>query len=109
MKPEKKARRWYAEYRRYGFNARSDCDSLMVFDTREQRDAVVEALNGDGRTDHIEEGVARAITRKEASKDYRTQDLGTEREQEVRFDCHDILCDYDLGFYRCSEVGSKHF
>lgn len=109
MEPVKKARRWYAEYRRYGLNSFSDSDTLMAFDTPEKRDLVVKALNGDPRYDHIVEGVARAITRKEANKYYRTQDLGTELEHEVHFDCDDRLCDFDLGFYRCSEVFSKLF
>lgn len=102
MKPEKKARRWYAEHCPYGLNTISDGDTLMVFDTPEERDWMVDELNGDVRNQHIIEGVARAITRKEAAKTYRTQDLGTEYERKVP----DLRT---CQFRRCSEVGSKLF
>ncbi len=100
MKSEKKARRWYAEHCPYGLNTVSEGNTLMVFDTAEERDEMVEKLNGLDANLHIVEGVARAITRKEAAETYRTQDLGTEYEREVPElrTCHG----------RCfSEVGSK--
>ncbi len=100
MKSEKKARRWYAEHCPYGLNTVSEGNTLMVFGTAEERDEMVERLNGLDANLHIVEGVARAITRKEAAETYRTQDLGTEHEREVPQlrTCHDR---------RVFEVGSK--
>lgn len=74
---------YYAEFCPYGLNSISDGDRLMVFDSAEERDEMVERLNKCDGNRHIVEGVACAITRKEASRIYRLQDFGTEYEREV--------------------------
>ncbi len=102
MKPGRKARRWYAEHCPYGLNTVSEGNTLMVFDTAEERDEMVKELNEADGNLLIVEGVARAITRKEAAETYRTQDLFTWYEQEVPHlrTCHG----------RCFfQVGSKRF
>lgn len=80
-KTNRNARRYYAEYCPYGLNSLSSDDRLMVFETAEERDEMVERLN----SIHYEriEGVAHCVTRKEAAKRYRVQDLCTWYEREV--------------------------
>lgn len=80
---KKGTRRYYAEFCPYGLNSISDGDRLMVFDSAEERNEMVERLNKCDRNWHIVEGVACAISREEASRTYRVQDFGTEYEREV--------------------------
>lgn len=99
---KKTARRYYAEFCPHGLNCLSDGDTLMVFETAEERDEMVRELNENPRRSYIAEGVARAITRKEASKTYRTQDLGTEYEREV----YGLRTSAGRNFF---EVGTKRY
>lgn len=94
----KKHNRYYAEYCVYGVNTICESDTLMIFDTKEERDEMVERLN----ILHYDSvaGVARAITRKDAASLYRLQDIGTEYEREV---AHVRTC-AGRNFF---EVGSK--
>ena len=66
------ARAAYAEYCPYGLNTLSTGDRVIKFATAADRDEWVAALND--YTDRVE-GVARAITRAEAAKTYRMQDI----------------------------------
>ncbi len=67
----KKHNRYYAEYCPYGVHSMSEGDTLMIFETREERDEMVKRLN----TFEVIEPVAQAITRKDAASLYRLQDL----------------------------------
>lgn len=73
----KKHNRYYAEHCPYGVSTISDGDTLMIFETREERDEMVERLNN---ADKYGREVARAILRKDAASLYRLQDINTERE-----------------------------
>lgn len=101
MTTKKNARCWYAEYAPYGLRTLSDGNTLMVFETKEERDEMVERLNG-MYTYHVE-GVARAITRKEASEEYRTQDLN---DHEHKLEVNGIHTCAGRCFF---EVGTKHY
>lgn len=72
---------YYAEHCPYGVDTISDYDSLLIFVTREERDEMVGRLNK--INEDILAGVCSAITRKDAAKHYRVQDIGTEYEKEI--------------------------
>ena len=67
---------FYAEYCPYGLRTISDCDKVMQFVTRAERDEMVQRINA-AHWDSVE-GVCAPITRKEAAKSYRIQDFGRE-------------------------------
>ena len=64
-------RHYYAEYRHYGLRNISDCDMLMQFQTKEERDAKVEQINN---ADYFNPR-AWAVTVREASQRYRINDF----------------------------------
>ena len=72
---------FYAEFCYYGLNTISEGDTLMRFETRKERDEMVERLN-ECNYETIE-GVCAPITRKEAAKSYRMQDFDNGMMEEV--------------------------
>lgn len=72
---------FYAEFCPYGTRTISDGDTLMQFDTREERDEMVERLNGMNfeQTD----GVAAAVTTREARHRYNLNDFNNGNNSEV--------------------------
>ena len=62
---------YYAEYRHYGLHTVSDCDMLMQFQTKEERNDKVEQINN---ADYFNPR-ARAVTVREASLRYRINDF----------------------------------
>lgn len=72
---------FYAEFCYYGLNTISEGDTLMRFETRKERDEMVERLN-ECNYETIE-GVCAPITRKEAAKTYRVQDFANGYCEEV--------------------------
>ena len=69
---------FYAELTRYGINTISSDDTLMRFETCDERDEMVERINGAHG-----DLVCQALTYREARHLYRVEDFGTGRELEV--------------------------
>ncbi len=93
----RRRRFWYAEWCPRGCD-KGPGDSLMIFQSREERDEMVERINR-ANFEHWD-GCARPITRKDATALYRLQDIGTDFEREV---LHSHTCVGRPYF----EVGSK--
>ena len=86
---------FYAELTRYGINTISSDDILMRFGTCDERDEMVERLNG-ARGDLV----CQALTYREARHLYRVEDFGTDHEQEI----NGVRTSANRSFF---EVGSR--
>lgn len=73
---------FYAEFCPYGTKTISDGDTLMAFDTREERDDMVERINAEHDEDH-----AQAVTTREVSHRY---DLRKFRDDPFGDYCHEV-------------------
>lgn len=72
---------FYAEFCPYGTRTISDDDTLMQFETREERDEMVERLN-DKNFEQIE-GVAAAVTTRGVRHRYNFNDFNNDNANEV--------------------------
>lgn len=73
---------FYAEFCPYGIRTISDGDTLMAFETREERDKMVESINY--ANEHIHpEGCAVAVTTHEVSHRYNFNDFKNDNAREV--------------------------
>lgn len=80
-------KRYYAEYCPYGITAISDRDTLMRFETQEERDDMVQRINDASKYGNI---VCRAVTTREIAHAYNVRDFDTEKSWEVQYlrTCH---------------------
>lgn len=74
---------FYAEFCPYGIQTISDGDTLMAFETREERDEMVERIN-DAHSESAE-GCAVAVTTREVANRYNLNDFKTDNAREVSF------------------------
>lgn len=74
---------FYAEFYPYGINAISDGDTLMAFETREERDEMVKRIN-DAHSERAE-GCAAAVTTREVAHRYNFNDFRNDNAAEVQF------------------------
>ena len=72
---------FYAEFSPYGINTISDGDTLMAFETREERDEMVERIN-DAHSERTE-GCAIAVTTREVAHRYNFNDFRNDNASEV--------------------------
>lgn len=72
---------FYAEFCPYGINAISDGDTLMAFETREERDEMVKRIN-DAHRESVE-GCAAAVTTREVAHRYNFNDFRNDNATEV--------------------------
>lgn len=74
---------FYAEFCPYGIRIISDDDTLMAFDTREERDEMVERIN-DAHSERVE-GCAAAVTTREVAHRYNLKDFDNGNNDEVPY------------------------
>jgi hypothetical protein len=75
---------FYAEYLPWGTNSISYEDTLMRFETKRERDEMVERLNSMGKAVAMHEGcVAQAVTTREIAHRYNLKDFYGARCREV--------------------------
>lgn len=74
---------FYAEFHPYGINTISDGDTLMAFDTREERDEMVERIN-DAHSERMD-GCAIAVTTREVAHRYNFNDFRNDNASEVYY------------------------
>lgn len=74
---------FYAEFHPYGINTISDGDTLMAFETREERDEMVERIN-DAHSERME-GCAIAVTTSEVAHRYNFNDFRNGNANEVPY------------------------
>lgn len=72
---------YYAEFCPYGIHTISDDDTLMAFETRKERDEMVERINADAL--NHPEGYAAPVTTREVAHKYNLNDFRTDRAHEV--------------------------
>lgn len=72
---------FYAEFCPYGIHTISDGDTLMAFETREERNEMVERIN-DAHSERIE-GCAVAVTTREVAHRYDFNDFRNDNASEV--------------------------
>lgn len=72
---------FYAEFCPYGIHTISDGDTLMAFDTREERDEMVDRIND--APSEITESYADAVTRREVAHRYNFDDFRNGNASEV--------------------------
>mgnify|MGYP007112251981 CR=1 FL=1 len=72
---------FYAEFCPYGIRSISDGDTLMAFETREERNEMVERIN-DAHSE-IVGGCAVAVTTREVAHMYNFNDFGNDNASEV--------------------------
>lgn len=79
---------FYAEFCPYGTRTISDDDTLMAFDTREERDEMVDRIN-DAHSETIE-GCAEAVTTRDVAHRYNFNDFRNGNASEVPYlrTCH---------------------
>lgn len=74
---------FYAEFCPYGINTVSDGDTIMAFDTREERNEMVERIN-DAHSEMVE-GCAVAVTTREVTYAYNFNDFKNGKAIEVPY------------------------
>lgn len=67
---------WYVEWCPYGTRTISSIDTCVRFDSQAERDHWVDVINR-SMAEYVD-GIARAMTRDEARKNYRLEDFDTE-------------------------------
>lgn len=72
---------FYAEFCPFGIHTLSDYDALMAFETREERDEMVERINN--AHDEMIEGCAVAVTTREVAHRYNFNDFKNDNASEV--------------------------
>ena len=72
---------FYAEFCPYGTHTISDGDTLMAFDTREERDEMVDRIN-DANSEMVD-GCAVAVTTREVAHRYNFKDFRNGNASEV--------------------------
>lgn len=79
---------FYAEFHPYGIDTISDGDTLMAFDTRDERDEMVKRIN-DAHSEMLE-GCAIAVTTREVAHRYNLNDFRSDNASEVNYPrtCH---------------------
>jgi hypothetical protein len=75
---------FYAEFCPYGIRTISDGDTLMAFETREERDEMVGRINYANELNHPE-GCAVAVTTHEVSHRYNFNDFKNDNAREVPY------------------------
>lgn len=78
----------YAEFCPYGIRTISDGDTFMAFDTREERDEMVDRIN-DAHSEMID-GCAVAVTTREVAHRYNFNDFKIHRSHNSRSACRII-------------------
>lgn len=74
---------FYAEFCPYGIHTISDGDTLMAFDTREERDEMVDRINDS--SSEITEDYADAVTTREVAHKYNFDDFRNGNASEVPY------------------------
>lgn len=74
---------FYAEFHPYGIHTISDGDTLMAFETREERDEMVERIN-DAHSERVE-GCAIKVTTREVAHRYNFNDFKNDNVTEVPY------------------------